>query len=642
MRPLPLAVGCTRAHLTALAIAVTSLVCLLVGASGAQAVVVDMNAAGQASVPFNASDQSGYYGVALVPGTRSDLAVAHVATVSPSAPCADPALPADLVLPSAGLCSQGGAVMHSNETFALTWDPNRGYWQTTRNYVEQFLSDVAAGSGTLTSPYAVTTQYSDASGRAQNASVYGGGCIDFGAPGGYTCRFADTSGGGTGSNYPANGCPPSGGNQFYEQLNGSYSPVANGICLTDAQLRGELATMIAQSGMLSRTRAGYTPLVVLLTPPGVETCLDAAGSLCSANGDAPASFCSYHSQVNVGGTEVAYLVQPWTAQWFTKTGCVEPDTPQLPTSGSVDAQTLATDVGAQLVSPLSQAHIAAIVNPALNGWFALDGSEINDNGCVPLADSLDAATVGTGAYLLQREFNNAGLIESDPNALACTPNANLAPKFVVPGSVERGDVVEFDGSTTISSLIVPKAGYAWDFGDGMTAIGPSVVHTYGTAGNYTVTLTVTDRGGNHATLSQTISVLGPSGQPVVPPIGPPTPGSTALQAHLQLMPQGLKSLLRHGVSLRLTSNQAADGFVTLSIPRSAARRAHIKTGRGAMVVVGRGTISGIGNGTVSLHVRLSRTMAKKLGHLRHVAVTVRLTLAGAGGAHVAVDAAGRY
>jgi hypothetical protein len=108
------------------------------------------------------------------------------------------------------------------------------------------------------------------------------------------------------------------------------------------------------------------------------------------------------------------------------------------------------------------------------------------------------------------------------------------------------------------------------------------------------------------------------------------------------MPQGLKSLLRHGVSLRLTSNQAADGFVTLSIPRSAARRAHIKTGRGAMVVVGRGTISGIGNGTVSLHVRLSRTMAKKLGHLRHVAVTVRLTLAGAGGAHVAVDAAGRY
>jgi hypothetical protein len=635
-----------RVRLTTLAIAASSVVSLFVAVTGAQAAVVDMHAIGSSSVAFNSSDQSGYYGVALVPGTRLNLGVAGIPTVTPSGPCTDPALSSDLLLPSTGLCSQGGPVIHSSETFALTWDPSRSYWQTTRSYVEQYLSDVASASGTMSSPYAVMTQYTDATGRAQNSSVYGGGCIDYGNPGGYTCQFGDTTGAGTGNNYPpTNGCPPSGSNQFNEQLSGAFVPDANAVCLTDAQLQSELATMISQSGMLSHTRSGYTPLVVLLTPPGVETCLDAAGTLCSANnGTATASFCSYHSQVNVGGTEVAYVVQPWVAQWVTNTGCVEPDAPVIPKTGVIDSLTLAKDVGAQLVSPLSQGQIATIVNPALNGWFALDGSEINDNGCIPLGNQVDSATLGTSSYFLQHEFNNAGVIESDPNAPACMGNANLTPNFIVPSSVEKGDVVELDGSTTISSLIVPKAGYAWDFGDGSTAIGPSVVHTYSAAGNYTINLTVTDRGGNVATLSQTISVLGASGQPPPSPKpqSPPAPGSTALLAHLQLMPQGLKGLLRNGISVRVSSNQSAAGFVTLTIPRSAARRAHIKTGRGASVVVGRGTVSGIASGIASLRVHLSRTLAKKLGHLRHLTLTVRLTLADAAGGHVAVDAAGRY
>ena len=46
-------------------------------------------------------------------------------------------------------------------------------------YVEQFLRDVADGSGNLSSPYAVTTQYTDASGIAGNdSSLYGGGYDD--------------------------------------------------------------------------------------------------------------------------------------------------------------------------------------------------------------------------------------------------------------------------------------------------------------------------------------------------------------------------------------------------------------------------------------------------------------------------------
>ena len=110
----------------------TLAVSLLVGASGAQAVVIDMGATGPTAVTYP-TDQSNYFGVALVPGT------AGVPTVSSSGPCTDPALAPDLILSEIGLCSHGGPVMHANETFALAWDPVRSYFATTKEYVEQFL-----------------------------------------------------------------------------------------------------------------------------------------------------------------------------------------------------------------------------------------------------------------------------------------------------------------------------------------------------------------------------------------------------------------------------------------------------------------------------------------------------------------------
>jgi hypothetical protein len=600
----------------ALSIALTFVVSMFAATGGAQAVVVN--------------DGGNVAGVALVPGTRSDLTTAGVSTVTSGGSCSDPWLASDLggpFVPSGGLCWHGGgAVTHGNETFALTWDQHRLSWPTTTNYVEQFLRDVADGTGTLTSPYAVTTQYQDGSapaGRAGNRSVYGGGCIDFGSTGGSTCRFGSTDGSGTGRDYPSSGCPTSSPNQY---------------CLTDAQLQQyELTAMIQQMGVSGRTQPGYTPLVVLLTPPGVEVCLDSAGHLCSANGASTAQFCSYHSHVNVPGAgEFAYIVQPWTVN----TACDEPELPSLPANPTPEQ--LQTDAGVRLVSPLSQAQIAAIVNPLMNGWFANDGSEISDNaGCRPLGPKSDTVTVGTGShnpYVLQREFNNAGLIDSNPNTyFGCAPDVLLASTFVVPSAVDQGDLVQFDGSTSVSTLIVPKGGYVWDFGDGTTGIGPSVVHSYRSAGSYSVKLTVTDRGGNVSSLSQTIAVLGATGRPVSP-----STSSSGLHVRIQLMPQSLRSVLRGGVAVRVTSNERANGIVTLSISRGAARRAHLRTGRGPLVAIGRGTVSGIAAGTVNLRLRMSQLTAAKLGHLRHVAVTVRLSLVAASGDHLAIDAAGRY
>src|SRR5947208_1036749 len=136
-----------------LTILLASLAALFATASAAQAVMVSVGGS--------------QYGVALVPGTDRVAAGVTTAPAPGGSPC-DPWLAPDLAFPTpvSGLCWHGGPVMRSNQTFDLTWDPIRSDWATTRDYVEQFLRDVANGSGTLTSPYAVTTQYRDSGGRA--------------------------------------------------------------------------------------------------------------------------------------------------------------------------------------------------------------------------------------------------------------------------------------------------------------------------------------------------------------------------------------------------------------------------------------------------------------------------------------------
>jgi uncharacterized repeat protein (TIGR01451 family) len=49
-------------------------------------------------------------------------------------------------------------------------------------------------------------------------------------------------------------------------------------------------------------------------------------------------------------------------------------------------------------------------------------------------------------------------------------------------------------------------GYHWDFGDGTTADGATPPHTYGTAGSYPVTLTVTDGSGLTGTVTHLATV----------------------------------------------------------------------------------------------------------------------------------------
>ncbi len=278
--------------------------------------------------------------------------------------------------------------------------------------------------------------------------------------------------------------------------------------------------------------------------------------------------------------------------------------------------------------------------------------EIDDqNACQPLGNGLDTFSFGTSdeaPYYLQRESNNTSVVDSDPYTYAgCLPSDVLEPSFVAPSAIDLGDTIDLDGSGTATSLDIPNANYSWNFGDGASGTGPSVEHTYSKAGNFTVTLTVTDRGGNVASTTQTVDVLGSNGQPAPPPSSSTGSGggsgsNPALNVHVQLLPQSLKTVLRSGIAVRVTSNAAANGIATVSITRASARKAHIPVGRGQTVRIGLGTVSSVKNGTVILRLHLSKTVAKKLSRLHRVAMTIRLQLVAAGNQRIAVDVAGEY
>jgi PKD domain len=780
-----------------------SVVASLAVAAGAQAEVLhDQNTGGTTA------------GVALTPNFRGGGTLpGGVSAVAPGGSCADPAASTEPDILSTGtwptppladglaepICWQGGPVMHANETFAVEWEgqsPNN-YWPRTTQYIKDFLGDVAGASNQLVNPYSDTTQYWDnhpvdpkvpSSARAAYNSKSGGGCDDNGTA---TCTLDSVTGSGTGHSLPTpSNCPVSGDNIDGGSYGGGPVSIPNNLCITDSDIETEVTRLVQNDGLIAHTKQGYTPLVTVLTPPGVVVCLDSLGKLCSSNsvlappppvlstagtggtvsagayqvvvtyvdtngtiesapsapasiattgststitidsppahtgekywyayvtgpdgsvyarqttatyttglipigqpltltappigGQAPpnpATFCSYHSKDPQvldpqTGQPVSYVVQPWSA--FTI--CDEPDVPTVPPYAAPDV--VQKSAGQRLVSPLSQSSMAAIVNPQLNGWFGSDdGLEIDDqNACQPLGHGLDTFNFGSsgeGSYYLQRESNNTTVVNDNPWTYAgCLPSDVLEPSFVVPASINQGDTVELDGSVTASSLAIPNANYSWSFGDGANGTGPSVEHTYNSAGNFTVSLTAMDRGGNSQTFSQVVQVLGASGEPAPPPSGSTGSGggtgsglgggsgsglgggsgsgsgggsgsgsSPALNVRLQLLPQSLKAVLRNGISVQVTSNRPANGIATVSITRASAKKAGIKVGHGPSVRIGLGTVSSIQNGTVTLRLHLSPAMAKKLSHLHHVAMTIRLQLVAAGNQRFAIDAAGRY
>ena len=576
------------------------------------------------------------------------------------------------------LSYHGGPVMHSNQMFAVYWDPatpgaaTGNYDSDWKTLIDRYLSDVGAASGSLSNTFATTALYTDSSGaHAAYKSTFRGA---------YTDRTA----------YPSNGC-------------------AVGVtCLTDAQVRNELSSYIAANGLPK----GMTSIFFLMTPPNVTVCTDGSGTDCSSP-TAATSFCSYHSFIGnasaPGSDTVIYAVQPWTAgdlgallsSSTSGSPCQdgsgvqeEPNQFGLDFDGDYDAGL--ADV---IINEMSIEQIDAITNPLLNGWYDAGSSEEDADVChdqfsiqhptgsKTVDPHTGAASVGNesingDAYYLQQTFNLSAMNVDYPG-IPCQPWVNLAPAFTPPNGVNVGDVVTLDGTESVVDL--GPATYTWNFGDGSpTVTSESVHHSYSAPGAYSVTLTVTDAGQNVSSAQRTITVSGPpagagsgpggsggSGGDGSRTGGDTTTGSTAAAtapgsaattpttggaaapkpklkapaATATIVSHSLAQARRSGVQVSYRVDQAVAGRLVIFIDAATAKRLHITgahvaaAGQSAAIEIGSAILDTLQGGHSELAVRLTKKAAARLGHAHNLHISLKMTVATDAGSRTVVDAA---
>ncbi len=348
----------------------------------------------------------------------------------------------------------GGPIMPSNTNYALYWDPSGGpeYPGGYQSGINRYFEDLAHDSGGEQNTDSVLTQYGDEAGEFANYnSHFGGALIDTDA-------------------YPANGCS------------------AATICFTVEQLRAEITKYVEAHELPMGLEHEY----FLLTPPGVESCLEAKGHSCSA-GTKYSTYCSFHSYISVAKGVIIYANTPY----MEGTNCDYGE--EHPNDNPSDAT-----LGGGLVHE----HSESLTDPEFTAWYYDTGKEKEEIGdrCrtfkeateygEPLGKASDGAkynqVINGDLYYYQQMWSNAaGACEQraaqPPTVTKVLPKtgpttgktsvAITGTKFTSPATVKFGETAATEVTVKSSTSI--------------TAVSPA-----GTAG--TVNITVTTSGGTSA------------------------------------------------------------------------------------------------------------------------------------------------
>jgi hypothetical protein len=360
----------------------------------------------------------------------------------------------------------GGPVVHGLTTYAIFWDPAGLFGATTKNLVAQYLANSAHDSGDTTNVFSVADQYSDSSGPASYEQTFGGAFVD------------------------STPYPPSGG---CAQTTSSAST-----CLYDSQEVSELSAFVAAHGLPTGLGAVY----VVLTPDSVVTCMDGSTE-CSNN-----AYCSFHSFAGSGPSTLLYIDIPFTLfnNASNAKSCQEDG------SSVLQAPNADPGFGDVALKALSHEEMETITDPLLNAWYSSSGDEIADmcNGVSWSPDSflpLEGGSAASGTlydqtingahYYLQGAWSN--------EAGGCALMSSLEPSISGALAVAPGAPLVLSGAAG-SAASASAVTYSWNLGDGQTATGASVTHIYAAAGNYTVTLNVSDSYGDTGSTTETIDV----------------------------------------------------------------------------------------------------------------------------------------
>jgi hypothetical protein len=174
-----------------------------------------------------------------------------------------------------------------------------------------------------------------------------------------------------------------------------------------------------------------------------------------------------------------------------------------------------------------------------------------------------------------------GAKRSDAGALEYLRRAPEIGKVDAPTAGSIGSPLSF--SAAAADADGEGVTLRWDFGDGVSADGPSVKHAYAAAGTYTVKLAARDEAGVESSVTGTVEVPAPAaepgGDPTPPATTPPTttlppPGDT-IAPRIRAASLTLKrSALRRGGKARLTIRMSEAATLRITpVKRKSARAA---------------------------------------------------------------------
>ena len=288
-------------------------------------------------------------------------------------------------------------------------------------------------------------------------------------------------------------------------------------------------------GVISLNAAGYTPRLQLRNVSALDTDVTMQFSL-DKIGDGGGTYVSLVSRANL-----------WTSLyrariWVKSTGALNLGFSKLATT---ETTLSSVNVASPTLTPGSvlkvrvQTQGASPTTLRLKVWP--DGSPEPTAWTVTTTDSTaelqDAGAIGIDTSLAST-VTNAPVKVSVDNLLAGQIGvaANQAPVAAFT-STANFLALSVNGSTSTDADGTISA-YAWDFGDGATAINPTASHTYAAAGTYPVKLTVTDNKGTTGTVTQDVTVVA---APPPPPNQIPVAAFTATVTDLGVVVDGSAS-----------------------------------------------------------------------------------------------------